>query len=193
MTLRLLFVREVFGLKKKYKENAIRKYSEPGLLTWLANRDNVPIISPEPDETKEIQYLQEKGYSVAEIMTYYFGRQMYQWLKRDHLNYPDWEKYADRRIKSYAQLIPFQDSNLTIDNVIKMFKKTTGSDFNKEDKTLLYQLSDPTSNPVSAASGVFRDISLYKFIKSAWHQNKDIFALYGSGHAIVLEKALKEL
>jgi len=126
-------------------------------------------------------------------MTYYFGRQMYQWLKRDHLNYPDWRKYAYRHIKSYAQLIPFQDSNLTINNVIKMFKETTGSDFNNEDTVLLYQLSDPTINPVSADSGLFRDISLYKSIKSAWHQNKDIFALYGSGHAIVLEKALKEL
>jgi len=26
---------------KKTKEEAITKYSEPGLLTWLANRDNV--------------------------------------------------------------------------------------------------------------------------------------------------------
>jgi hypothetical protein len=150
-------------------------------------------LTPEPDETKEIKYLQENGYSVAEIMTYYFGRQMYQWLKRDNLNYPDWEKYANRHIKSYAKLIPFQGSNLITANVIKMFKETTGSDFNNEAEALLFRLSDPTSNPVSAASGVFRDISLYKSIKSAWYKGKDIFALYGSGHAIVLEKALKEL
>jgi len=175
------------------KETATLKYSEPGLLTWLAHKSNIPIISPEPDETKEIQYLVSEGFLVSQIMTYYFGRQMYQWLKRDNLNYPDWEKYADRHIKSYAELIPFQDSNLTTVNVIKMFKETTGSDFNNEAEALLYRLSDPTSNPVSAASGVFRDISLYKSIKSAWYQGKDIFTLYGSGHAIVLEKALKEL
>lgn len=177
----------------KSKDDAIRKYSEPGLLTWLSNKDNVPMISPEPDETKEINYLKENSFSVAEIMTYYFGRQMYQWIKRDYLNYKDWEVYANRHISSYAQLKPFQSNDLTMEIVLNMFKETTNHKFSLNNERLLFKIGDPTSNPVSSASGVFRDISLFKAIEKAWGEGKDIFSLYGSGHAIILENAIKAL
>jgi len=175
------------------KETAILKYSEPGLLTWLTHKSNIPIISPEPDETKEIQYLVSEGFLVPQIMTYYFGRQMYQWLKRDHKNHADWRPYADRNIKSYAKLQPLSAEKLGLKKVLSMYQEVTGAPFNNNDEKLLYSLSDPTSNPVSAASGVFRDISLFTAIKADWEANKDVFALYGSGHAIVLEKAIKSL
>lgn len=175
------------------KETGILKYSEPGLLTWLAHKSNIPIISPEPDETKEIQYLVSESFSVPQIMTYYFGRQMYQWLKRDYKNHADWKPYAERYIQSYAKLQPLSAEKLGLKKVLLMYQEVTGVPFNKNDEKLLYSLSDPTSNPVSAASGVFRDISLFAAIKADWVANKDVFALYGSGHAIVLEKAIKSL
>lgn len=175
------------------KEMAILKYSEPGLLSWLAHKSNIPIISPEPDETKEIRYLVSEGFSVPQIMTYYFGRQMYQWLKRDHKNHADWESYAERYIHSYAELQPLSAEKLGLKTVLLMYQEITGVPFNKNDEKLLYSISDPTSNPVSAASGLFRDISLFNAIKAAWKANKDVFVLYGSGHAIVLEKAIKTL
>ena len=39
----------------------------------------------------------------------------------------------------------------------------------------------------------YSDISLYESIQTAWFKGKDIFSLYGSGHAIILEKALSQL
>jgi len=47
-----------------------------------------------------------------------------------------------------------------------MYQKVTGVPFNKNDEKLLYSLNNPTSNPVSAASVVFRDTSLLAAIKA---------------------------
>lgn len=178
---------------EKNKDLAIRKYSEPGLLTWLAHKDNIRTVSPEPDETTEIDYLVSKRFNISEIMTYYFGRQMYQWLKRDYKNYPKWESYAERHIASYANLKPLREYNLTLLNVMTMYESIIGIPFNKTDEKSLYEISAPTSNAVSAASGVYRDISLLNAVKEAWDQGSDVFSVYGSGHAIILEKALNSL
>jgi hypothetical protein len=72
------------------REEAISKWSEPGLLRWLADRDGVQLASPEPSDAEEILYLREHGFALADIMTYYFVRQTVQYKTRDYKNYPDW-------------------------------------------------------------------------------------------------------
>lgn len=76
---------------------------------------------------------------------------------------------------------------------LRPLEETSGEVFDVEKKKLLYSLSDPYSNPVSASSSVFRDVSIFAAIQKYWAQGKDIFIVYGSGHAIVLEKALQNL
>lgn len=175
------------------KELAIEKYSEPGLLTWLAKRDNIPLASREPDETAEINYLLAQQFKVSEIMTYYFGRQMLQWLRANHKHNPDWQQYAKRHVASYARLEPLHKENLGLAKVLEMFRETTGETFSEKNDEHLYKISAPTSNNVSAASGIYRDISLFEAISKSWKNGMDVFVLYGSGHAIVLEPALNSL
>jgi hypothetical protein len=175
------------------RDESIKKYSEPGLLTWLARQDGVEMVSPEPDETKEIEYLISQGFNSSQMMTYYFGRQMYQWVKRDHINHDDWKAYATHYIGTYAKLKPLQSDPFSLQSVLEMFQHETGQPFSIDAEDILYELSAPTSNSVSAASGTFRDISLLASITEAWQQHKSIFAVYGSGHAIVLEQALRNL
>ena len=172
------------------RSSAIKKYSEPGLLKWLAQRDNITIISPEPNNTMEIDYLLSQKFKIEEIMTYYFGRQMYQWFMRDYKNNPNWQYYAESRISSYAKVDSLYGSNLTLQNVLKMYQSVVGTSFKETDEKRLHEISAPTSNAVAAASGLYRDISLYFAIEEAWKNGSDIFSLYGSGHAIILEKAL---
>jgi hypothetical protein len=175
------------------KDDAIKQYSEAGLLTWLAREANINIISPEPDANKEIAHLHEVGFDTPNIVTYYFGRQMYQWLKRDNKTQPDWRPYAEFFVSKHASTMTSSDDHITLDAVLGMFEVATGKPFDAQAEALLYQVSDPSVNPVSAASGLYRDISLLAAIAEAWGARNDIFAVYGSGHAIVLEKALRRL
>lgn len=175
------------------KELAIEKYSESGLLTWLAKRDNVPLASPEPEDIAEINYLLDQQFKVSEIMTYYFGRQMHQWLLADYKHNPNWQQYAKYHIASYAKLEPLHKEELDLSKVLEMFKQTTGQAFSEDNEKLLYKISAPTSNEVSAASGLFRNISLFEAMSKRWRDGTDVFAIYGSGHAIVLEPAFLAL
>lgn len=174
------------------REEALQKYSESGLAAWSANESGVQTESGEPDRVDEIEYLKER-FSVAEIMTYYFGRQMLQWYTQDKRVSPDWVDYASETIRLYSSLECWNDEQLNLGKTLTWFKQQTGKDFDSDDRSTLYALSDPSQSVVSSASGSFRDRHLFQKIQSKWHDGYDVFIVYGSGHAIVLEPALKEL
>ena len=176
----------------KNKIQAIKSDAESGHICWLAAKDNVPITSPEPSRENEINYLRNNGFSHEEIITYYFARQMLQWISYDHINEPNWKEYA-KNIELYASVHDWGSMNLSLSSVLKTYKEQTGRDFSKDDREGLYKLSDPSQSPVSAASGRYRDEALYNVIKNKWQEGHSLFVVYGSGHAIVLEPALEVL
>ncbi|HSW99455.1 MAG TPA: hypothetical protein VLH38_00285 [Patescibacteria group bacterium] len=177
----------------KTREEAIRRYSESGLLTWLAKQDGIKVRSPEPNKTQEIDFLFAQGFNATQIMTYYFGRQMLQWARRDYKNKPDWEAYARHLIADYGLLHQWEGNNLTLRMVLRMYEEHEGRAFDPKDEQTLYDLSNPSSSPVSAVSGLCRDISILRAVTRSWQAGRSTFAVYGSGHAIVLERALLKL
>ncbi|CAN5660388.1 hypothetical protein BH23PAT1_BH23PAT1_5540 [soil metagenome] len=175
------------------KQQSIIKHAETGLICWLADKYNIPISSPEPDRAEEIDYLTEQGFTFEQIITFYFARQMLQWLSYDHSANPDWQAYAANTLQRYQTAHSWGGLRLELDKVLAMYKNQTGKEFSDQDKKQLYALSHPAQNPVTSASGQLRDIRLFNAIKENWMKGYDVFIVYGSGHAIVLEPALEEL
>lgn len=174
------------------KDQAIASDAESGQICWLANDAKIPNTSPEPDRAKEIDYLHKRGHSYEKIFTYYFARQMLQWVNYDHKTQPDWKAYADR-LSLYKSVHDFGGLELNLDSMLGMYRQVSGKDFSIEDKQTLYDLSDPGQNAISSASGLYRDYELFSAIKTRWNDGCDVFIVYGSGHAIVLEPALEKL
>lgn len=188
----LVYERQDFDIKDETRDTALAKYSESGLAVWLAKQTGIPSTSGEPSIISEIEHLKQK-YSLEEIVTYYFGRQMLQWLTQDFEANPDWRKYATNTLEKYDSLDCWEGKNITLDNALAWFSTTTGKDFDSQDRQTLYSLSDPSQSEVSSASGMFRDAYLFQQIQEKWQTGYDVFVIYGSGHAIVLEPALKDL
>jgi hypothetical protein len=174
-------------------EQAILEGSDPGYTAWLAHEAEVELVSPEPDRTEEINAVRAMGFSLNEIIVYYFARQMNQWVTRDHLSNPGWEAYATRLLENYQAVHDWDGETLELDLVLKQYEQVAGKPFDIEDKLGLNKLSDPSYNPVSDASGRFRDGVILDAVKAKWAEGYDIFAVFGSGHAIVLEPVLKSL
>src|SRR5581483_2392634 len=164
------------------KAESITEHSEAGLLAWLARRDNIEVVSPEPDRTEEIGYLLAEGFTTAQILTYYFARQMLQWKRSDHLSYTVLQDYASDCMKKYGSVYQWNEST-DLQNILSLYSKVAGKAFDPSDEKTLYELSRPSANSVAAASGLYRDLSVYTAIKAYWKGGKDIFAVYGSGHA----------
>ncbi len=178
-------------LAGKSREQALAEHSESGLTLWLAGQAGIAAESGEPSREAEINHL-KRSYSDAQIMTYYFGRQMHQWVTRDYRTNPDWQPYAADCVQKYYSLGVWGEQ-FDLDRVLAWFAENTGKPFDPQDKELLYALSDPSQSEVSSASGRFRDEHLKELIQDKWQEGQDVFVVYGSGHAIVLEPVLKEL
>lgn len=188
----LIYERQDFDIKDETRFSALAKYSESGLAAWLAEQSGVQYVSGEPQTISEIEHL-KKSFNISEIVTYYFARQMLQWLTQDSAMEPDWRKYAISILSKYESLGCWENVNLELKVVLDWFKIVNDKEFDSRDRQTLYNLSDPSQSKISSASGAFRDEHLFQKIKAKWQAGYDVFAVYGSGHAIVLEPALRKL
>lgn len=177
---------------KGSKEEMISRHGESGYAVWLAQKVGVAIESPEPDRVEEIEYLRGQGYTDRDIIHYYFGRQMHQWVRQDKDLEPNWRTYAEDTINRYNSLDCWQN-RLGLPTVLAWHKEVTGKSFDVSDERALYDISDPSQNPVSAASGAYRDMTISHKIQQHAQAGKDVFVVYGSGHAIRLESELDHM
>ncbi len=88
----------------------------------------------------------------------------------------------------------WEDFNFSIDHMIAIHNKKYNHEFDPiVCKECCYKMSNPSLNPVSSESSLIRDEHIVLEIKKNWDQGKSLFVIYGSGHAIVQEPALRKL
>jgi len=173
------------------EEDAIVQGADSGYTRWLAEKNGIEAVSPEPDRQAEIDELVESGISEDDIIIYYISRQLAQWHRYDKVTDPDIKAYTEKCISYTVRLKWSKDYNLG--EYRKVFQATYAEDPLVAGRRLLSDVSDPSINPVSSASSDIRDRSIFKAVSEARKAGKDVFTVYGSGHAIVMEHALREL
>lgn len=167
---------------------------EAHLLAYLANSENIECYSPEPSDINELLEL-EKSFTKEEIMYNRFARTAAQWGRLTNPK-PDFEDYIKKYLSQDIKL-----TNWDIDISLRGFSIYHDSIHNNHEFSIqnclnnkcFYNDSNPSINRVSAESGKIRDIFIGNKILYEWSSKRCIFIVYGSGHAIVLERALKEL
>lgn len=173
------------------RRDSISKYGEIGLAMWSAKQADIPMISGEPNREQELKHLKEQ-FSEPEIITYYLARQMHQWLRQDREQTPDWRNYINHLIEGTNSVAGWKNP-VTPETAIGWYQQITGKEFDPENMQAFYSLSDPSQNPVSSASGSYRDQYLEEVITANWQAGKSLFVIYGSGHAITLEPVLMHI
>jgi hypothetical protein len=174
----------------KTEKEAVLKHGEPGILTYLADKENVQVISPEPDEAEEIQVLSKK-FGKEKTIYYYFARMVAQWNR--FTKKPKFEKYLGDHLKTYEKMLNWKGFNFTIPHMIKIHDNIHDHKFDKANYDCFNNDSSPMNTNVCAASGRHRNLYILSVILDLWKKGKNIFIVYGSGHAITLEPALKKL
>lgn len=174
-------------------DEMIIKDGDPGLTQFLAKEGGVPYSSPEPNRTEEVDFLLSEGYTAKQIIAYYFARQLEQWIRGGRKSNPDWRAYLTDTIDRYAKIHSWEGEDLSLENVIKIYEEVYGHKLEPENQKLLNSESNPGLVPLVSACSQLRDRALFTAIYEKWSDGCDVFVTYGSGHAIVLEPALKEL
>lgn len=166
---------------------------DPGFAQFCAAENHIPYSSPEIGITGEVNSLLGLGYTPKQIIAYYFARQLDQWARGDKKHSSDWRVYMTYCMNNYAKVHSWGDEDLSLEGAIRIYEEVYGHKLEPENRDLLNNESNPGLVPLVSASSQLRDRSLFTAIYEKWQDGSDVFVVYGSGHAIVLEPALLEL
>lgn len=178
-------------------EEAVRRGAEPGLVRYLAQRDSVRAVSPEPDQTLDVAHL-SRHYSAEQIKLFYVLRQVSQYVsysERD-LGAPLEERVAEalEAIGSYPGLGGRPRDLAELDTVChELLSATTGW----RDITLEFFRPNPGepkrfTNRISAELGDLRDAHIAERIIRAVEAGERLFVVMGSSHPVRQEGILRQ-
>jgi hypothetical protein len=171
------------------EENSIQQFGEPGFAVYLSSKVNIKVICPEPDESLETAKLLEK-FSKDEIAVYYLCNIVSQWQRINSKENLD--DYTAKYLGYYFYKSVWQGFDFSLTNLKKLYQKVLGKEFNENDREFIYEFVKPSDTNISGASSDIRDEFILNQIKELWNKN-NLFIVYGSGHAIRLESALRKV
>lgn len=182
--------------KKMSLEDSIIQRGESGYVFKLAIDTNVDFESPEPSFNLEIQMLLDCGYSKKDIFTFYVYRSIYEY-QREH------EEKNTRSLKEYLlpHLEKFRTSSGWSKEEIDSFVNELFSDidlssekYKKESDPIPWEADKQVvTNNISRTSSSFRDRYMVERIAEALKKYDRVFIIYGSGHAVKQEPAIRAL
>ncbi len=177
-------------------KEAIEKYGEPGLLSFLANKHNIPIKSLDPPRMEEIKYiLGTKRWTLEQVFLFYTLRRVPENNKKSNPQSPD--VMIEEAMKMAARTPGFELLPKTSEefeqSVKKHFPKV--ADWRKIDSKIF----DPNpdlgnfTNDIADASVQFRGRFMVKKLVEEMNKGERVFAVVGASHVVKQEKALKKL
>jgi hypothetical protein len=181
-------------------EETILEHGEALFTAKIASEKGIRVYSPEPEENKIANYLEQKGISKDAIFAYCMARFIDAYHR--YPEKPDVEEYMDR-YKTYMQEnIGWQNYDFSLDHFKEVQKKLWDKEFDLEDNEFYEQASDPIPwenksytevNKAAAFSNRFRDEYMIDNIQDLLAQYKKILIVFGASHAVMQEPALKKL
>ncbi|OJI08517.1 hypothetical protein BK005_00725 [bacterium CG10_37_50] len=175
---------------------AIEQHGESGAIVYWADNDQVPYFRPEltiADETKRL--LEE--FSQEDIFYFYMMRGIATWLKK--VTTEDFDEFVAQNIQRYQKELNWHDFDFSFESSIaKVHKKIFGKEFSLEDKDFIIRVQsssfkESNINKVSEESCRIRDIAISEHIGRFWHEGYSVFIVYGSYHAKIQERAIKDM
>jgi hypothetical protein len=194
---RIVFIEGGVRTLRLTEEVAIEEGSGGSLLTLLAHKESIEVISPEPAEDYERELL-EKEFSRDEIQYYYFARIALQWNFLSTDTRPPFKQYVREYLERDAERSGWSDYDFSFEHMVQFQKDVFQEDLNETDVKFWGAVSEPyqlfsTINKVSRRSGEIRDEYISQQILKYWNDGYSIFANFGGSHAVVQEPYLKEV
>jgi hypothetical protein len=172
-------------------EDAVRCYGEPGLVRVLGDRHGVRIRSIEPPQDEEIGAMLRE-WPPDQVKLYYFLRAMMGYQRGVH-DQPA-KDYAMVQLKTLNQTRGLGGPPRTIEAVeaaIAEFSPPLADWRVVPESWFNPTRSEAFANKFSRQLSRFRDEHMLKILVTAVRSGERVFAVVGSGHVIMQERALK--
>ena len=177
------------------EEKAIIKGGEMNFITYLAYQDKVSIICFEPMRGEVFDELAKK-HSKEKVFYQRMAQISLQWNTLTEK--PEFEGYIKYFMKRDKEESDWTNFDFSFDTLKKIHTEIFHTEFNATDRDFFYSIINPSQkntqiNDISRDEDVVRDTAIIKGILNKWKEGKSIFVVYGSGHAVIQEPALREL
>jgi hypothetical protein len=178
------------------RELAVARYGEPGLVSFLAARHNVPVKSLDPPRMQEIGYLiGTKRWTTEQVMLFYILRRVSENNKKTNPRPAD--ELVQQALDATAKAPGFEDLPKTLAEFEASVKRLLPSvaDWRAVKSTVF----DPNpdlglyTNDVAYASSQYRDRYMVKLLADEVRRKGErVFAVVGASHVVMQESALKK-
>lgn len=178
------------------KEESIKDDYEAGLATYLATKDGVSIMSPEPSR-RIMENELVKSFTREQIQYHFFAQVVHQWGRKPDPK-PDFEVYISGFMNTDKEGSDWDDFDFSIKNMEVMHRSIFDNEMDKNDVNFFYSIINPTVdmsiiNRLAREVSRIRDAYIVSEVVDNWNNGNSIFVVYGFGHAIVQKPALEKL
>jgi len=188
---------EVKALLLKEGLDKTKEEGEPLFALKLGIDAGADFESPEPNRAQEINYLVGKGLSKPDIFNYYAFRAIHGYLREHPLPSADeCKKYLSPYLNRFRQASNWDPSELVAleQNVITNLDVTNHTFYREQVDPIPWHGKNLTAtNEVADQCSQYRDKYIFERIAEGLKTHDKIFVVYGSGHAVKQEPALKAL
>lgn len=177
-------------------KEAIEKYGEPGLMSFLAKKHGIPIKSLDAPRLEEIKYiLGTKRWTLEQVMLFYILRRVPENNKK--VNPPAPDAMVEEALKAAAKTPGFENLPKTLAEFEASVRKHLPgvADWRRIDQKIF----DPNpdlglyTNDLADASVNFRGKFMVRLLTAEVAKGERVFAVVGASHVVKQEKALRKL
>jgi hypothetical protein len=178
------------------RELAVTRYGEPGLVSFLAAKHNVPIRSLDPPRMQEIAYLLgTKRWTTEQVMVFYVLRRVSENNKKTSPRPAD--ELVQQALDATAKAPGFESLPKTVAEFEASVKRLLPSV--ADWRTVKSTVFDPNpalglyTNDLAYASSQYRDRYMVKLLADEVRgKGARVFAVVGASHVVMQERALKK-
>lgn len=189
----VLLESQPFKISELSGEKLIRQFGERGFMIQLAQASNVPIAWPDITITNEADLL-SKQFDPELVYYYIFARSAGALLRTGTMG--DFDTVIIKAIETTVRRVPGAPSEVTAYATIH--ERVFGRSFNpREQETIIRAAApiyhDSVINDIARVSSRMRNEQIVKEAERYWLLGNSVFMLFGAGHAVVQESALRTL
>lgn len=187
-------------LSKKWttlKEFIVER-GEVGAGTYLADESGSLLVFGEPEEGEIVNYLLNKKFSKEEILLFFESIAIKFWHTNKSKINKSMQEFLSNHTSKYRKLLNWPDLIISVDLINSIYKNIFNQELNIDDEKIFSQITNPaviTSriNELSRSQSRYRNECILDKIEKYWLEGYNIFIIYGAGHSVMQEKAIRSL
>lgn len=201
----IVYIEGAYGInenKEKMREEfldlpleQIKEYGESIFTLYLALKAGTDFESPEPNPREEFPHLEKAGFSKEDILAYYVFRTANSYMRHNEApTETGLRDYILKEMVRWRTRSGWSESEFTdtLESVLQGVNMTT--DYHAKMDPMPHEgIPREKSHDVAQSLSRFRQERILERIAAGLKTHKRLFVVYGSGHAVLLEPALRAL